>query len=210
MSKKNPSIQTIASNFIKDKNNETFTILLNRLKPGLLSFAYKYVKDRDLANEVVSQTFITIWEKSEQYNFNYEFSTWVYAIAKNEALGILRSKNKNLSYDKYIDNNSKLLQMYNPVFNMNIECVGPSGEELTQKLYDASISAIDTLAEPYKTVMVERELNQKQLNEIANDLGWNLSTVKTRLRKARKDVAEVLYKKYPDLVDSYFGNENEF
>ena len=55
--------------------------------------------------------------------------------------------------------------------------------------------------------MLEREIKQKQLNDIANDLGWNLSTVKTRLRKGRKDVAEVLYKKYPDLVDSYLGNE---
>jgi DNA-directed RNA polymerase specialized sigma24 family protein len=68
---------------------------------------------------------------------------------------------------------------------------------------------INQLSEPYKTVMIEREINQKQLNDIADDLGWNLSTVKTRLRKARKDVAEVLYKKYPDQIDSYFGNENE-
>jgi len=106
-------------------------------------------------------------------------------------------------------NHSRLLQMYNPVFNMNTEVMGPSGEELTQKLFDASVSAIDELDEPYKSVMIEREINQKQLNDIAIDLGMNLSTVKTRLRKARKDVAEILYKKYPDAVDAYFGNENE-
>jgi len=206
---KQASIQTIALNFIENQNNITFTILLNRLKPGLLSFAYKYVKDGDLAQEVVAQTFIAIWEKIEQYKTQYNFSTWVYAIAKNEALGILRNKNKTLSLDKYTDNHSKLLQTYNPVFNMNTECLGPSGEELTQRLYDASLSAIDELDEPYKTVMFEREVNEKQLHDIAYDLNWNLSTVKTRLRKARKDVAEKLTQKYPDLVDSYFGNENE-
>jgi len=205
---KQASIQTIATEFIEKKNNKTFTLLINRLKPGLLSFAYRYVKDKDLSEEVVSQTFIAIWEKIHQYNPQYNFSTWAYAIAKNEALGILRNSNKNLSYDKFLSNNSKLLQFYNPVFNMNAEVIGPSGEELTQQLYDVSISAINNLKEPYKTVMFEREINQKQLNVIAEDLSWNLSTVKTRLRKARKDVAEVLYKKYPDLVDSYFlGNE---
>jgi len=209
MSRKTVSIQTIALNFIENKNNTTFTILVNRLRPGLLSFAYKYVKDGDLAQEVVAQTFIVLWEKIEQYKTQYNFSTWVYAIAKNEALGILRNKNKTLSFDKYTENHSKLLQTYNPVFNMNTECMGPTGEELTQRLFDASISAINELDEPYKTVMLEREINQKQLNDIADTLGWNLSTVKTRLRKARKDVAQVLYKKYPDLVDSYFGNENE-
>jgi RNA polymerase sigma-70 factor (ECF subfamily) len=207
MRKKRHSIQNIALDFIENKNNKTFSVLMKRLKPGLLSFAYKYVKDKDLANEVASQTFIILWEKIDQYNNKFNFSTWVYAIAKNEALGIIRNGNKNLSFDKFSNNHSKLLQIYNPVFNMNIETIAPIGEELTQQLYDASILAINELEEPYKTVMVEREVNQKHLTDIADYLGWNLSTVKTRLRKARKDIAEILYKKYPSEVDSYFGNE---
>lgn len=209
MTKKAVSIQNIALDFLQNKNNKTFSELINRLRPGLLAFAYKYVKDSDLAKEVVSQTFIVIWEKIDQYNPKYNFSTWVYAIAKNESLGIIRNRNKNLSFDRYMHNHSRLLQMYNPVFNMNTEVMGPSGEELTQKLFDASISAIHELDEPYRSVLIEREINQKQLNDIADDLGMNLSTVKTRLRKGRKDVAEILYKKYPDAVDAYFGNENE-
>jgi len=207
--KKAVSIQNIALDFLQNKNNKTFSDLINRLRPGLLSFAYKYVKDSDLAKEVVSQTFIVIWEKIDQYNPKFNFSTWVYAIAKNESLGIIRTRNKNLSFDRYMHNHSRLIQMYNPVFTMNTEVMGPSGEELTQKLFDASLSAINELNEPYRSVMIEREINQKQLNDIADDLGMNLSTVKTRLRKGRKDVAEILYKKYPDAVDAYFGNESE-
>ena len=143
MSKKNPSIQTIALNFIENKNNTTFTTLINRLKPGLLSFANNIVKDKDLANEVLSRTFIAIWEKIHQYNYSYNFSTWAYAIAKNEALGILRDGQKNISYDAYANNHNRLLQTYNPVVTMNTECIGPIGEELTQQLYDASLSAIN-------------------------------------------------------------------
>lgn len=205
---KKTSVQNIAFEFIHNKNNKTFSALISRLKPGLTSFAYKFIKDKDLAKEIVAQTFINIWEKSDQYNNEYNFSTWAYAIAKNEALNLLRVQNRMVSYNKYSENNSKLLAQYDPVFNMNTEYMSPTGEELVQKLFDASISIIQNLEEPYKTVMIEREINQKQLQIIAEDLGWNLSTVKTRLRKARKDVAEVLYKKYPDLIDSYFGNEN--
>jgi len=69
-----------------------------------------------------------------------------------------------------MNNHSRLLQLYNPVFNMNTEVIGPVGEELTRKLFDAS----NELKEPYRTVMLEREIKQKQLNDIANDLGWNL------------------------------------
>ena len=201
------SIQAIAINFIENKNNQTFTELINRLKPGLLSFAYKFVKDKDISQEIVAQTFHSIWEKIDQYKPEFNFSTWAYAIAKNEALGILRERNKLLSHDKLTENHSKVLQTYSPTFNMDIESIGPTGEELVQSLYDASISAIHELDEPYKTVMIEREINQKQLQDIATTLSMNLSTVKTRLRKGRKDVAEVLYKKYPELIDSYFENK---
>ena len=208
MAKKIDSLQTIAIKFIENKNNENFKNLINRLNPGLSSYAYGFVKDKDISDEIVSETFISIWKKIEQYIPSKGcFSTWAYSIAKNESLGVLRKMNKTVSYDMYSENNSRELQASTPVFNMNTECMLPAGEELTQMIFDVSLSIIHTLDEPYKTVMIERAFNQKQLSDIADELGWNLSTVKTRLRKARKDVAEVMYKKYPDLVSSYFGND---
>ena len=203
MTKKSNSIQTLALEFIEKKDNSSFETLINRLKPGLISFVYKYIQDRDLINEVLSQTFISIWEKIDQYNSKYNFSTWVYAIAKNEALGQIRIKNKNLSHEKLTENHSRLLKLNTPLDNLQTEVIGPVGEELIQQLYDASINAINNLKEPYKTVMIEREVNRKQLQRIADELGWNTSTVKTRLRKARRDIAESIKKQYPDLVTAY-------
>jgi RNA polymerase sigma-70 factor (ECF subfamily) len=200
---KTNSIQSIALDFIEKKDNASFAILMKRLKPGLNSYVYKYIKDRDLCNEVLSQTFITIWEKINQYNPKWNFSTWVYAIAKNETLGQIRIKNKTVSHDKMVENHSKVLTNFSPIVSMNIESIGPTGEQLIQDLYDASLNAINNLKEPYRTVIFEREINQKQLQDIADQLSWNLSTVKTRLRKARKDVAETLVKKYPGLVEAY-------
>ena len=207
MAKKHNSIQTLALEFIEKKDNNSFSDLIDRLKPGLVSFVYRYIQDRDIINEVLSQTFISIWEKIEQYNSKYNFSTWAYAIAKNEALGQIRIKNKSLSHDRLSENHSKLLKLYAPVDNLQTEVIGPTGEELIQRLYDASVNAINNLKEPYKTVMIEREVNRKQLQTIADELGWNTSTVKTRLRKARKDIAENIKKHYPDLVTAY--NEDE-
>lgn len=203
MIKKSNSIQALALNFIENKNNNTFEILINRLKPGLTSFVYKYIQDRDLINEVLSQTFISIWEKIDQYNTTYNFSTWVYAIAKNEALGQIRIRNKTVSHEKLSENHSKILKLNSPTYSFNTEVVGPVGEELVQELYDASLNAIYKLPEPYKTVMIERQVKGKQLQVIADELGWNTSTVKTRLRKARKDIANSIKKEYPDLVTAY-------
>jgi len=203
MTKKSNSIQTIALDFVEKRDNDSFTILIDRLRPGLTSFVYRYIQDRDLINEVLSQTFISIWEKIDQYNSKYNFSTWVYAIAKNEALGQIRVKNKTLSHEKLTENHSRVLKMCSPIDSLETEVIGPTGENLIQQLYDASLNAINNLREPYKTVMIERQINGKQLQKIADELGWNTSTVKTRLRKARKDIAASLEKNYPDLVEAY-------
>lgn len=208
MQRKENSIQSLALDFLENKDNKTFRTLINRLKPGLISYTYKYVNNMDLCKEIVSKTFIAVWEKIDQYNTEYNFSTWVYAIAKNEALGQLRVQKRNLSHEKLTENHSKVLKFYSPVETMNIEVIGPSGEELVHCLYEKTIEEIQSLEEPYKTVMVEREINQKRLQDIAADLNWNLSTVKTRLRKARKDIADSLREKHPELLEAYYEEES--
>jgi len=81
--------------------------------------------------------------------------------------------------------------------------MGPSGDDLTAHLYDLTLREISALDEPYRLVMYEREINKKQLQDIAEDLGWNLNTVKTRLRKAKQEIAENITKKYPELIEAY-------
>jgi RNA polymerase sigma-70 factor (ECF subfamily) len=210
MQKKGNSIQSLALDFLENRDNKTFRTLINRLKPGLISYTYRYVNDMDLCKEIVSKTFIAVWEKLDQYNSQYNFSTWVYAIAKNESLGQLRIKKRNLSHEKLTENHSKVLKFYSPVTTMDIEVIGPSGEELTICLYEKTIEEIKSLEEPYRTVMIERELNNKRLQDIAADLNWNLSTVKTRLRKARKDIAKSLKDKHPNLLEAYYEEEQYY
>jgi RNA polymerase sigma-70 factor (ECF subfamily) len=203
MSRTTQSVQSLALDFIEKKDNATYTLLINRLRPGLYSFIYKYVQDGDVINEILSQTFISAWEKIDQYNKDFNFSTWIYAIAKNEALGQLRVMNKTVSHDKLTAANSKTLLDHTPIMEMETEIYGPVGEEIVKQLYDASIAIINTLSEPYRLVITEREIKQKQLTDIADELGWHISTVKTRLRKARKDVADEVKKYYPTLFESY-------
>ena len=208
MQKKSNSIQAVALEFIDKRDNTTFRTLINRLKPGLISYTYKYVKDMDLCKEIVSKTFIAVWEKLDQYNPKYNFSTWVYAIAKNESLGQLRAQKRMLSHEKLTENHSRVLKQYSPIVTMNTEVIGPSGDELTDVLYEKTITEIEELDEPYRTVMIESEINQKRLQNIAEDLDWNLSTVKTRLRKARKDIAKSIKEKHPDLLEAYYEEED--
>ena len=126
---KDTSIQTLALNFIKNKNNENFSNLIKRLKPGLFSFVYNFVKDKDLANDVVSQTIILMWQKIDQYNHKYNFSTWVYAIAKNEEMFVERFCNSAKDADYIViadtgstDNTVELAKTFTPlVYNISVQ-----------------------------------------------------------------------------------------
>lgn len=205
MAKQKISIQQIAMNFVNNQNENTFTELVNRLKPGLTSFAYKFLEDKETSNDMVSKTFIAIWEKVEQYNSKYNFSTWAYAITKNECLHYIKEKKKTVSHEMLTENHSKLLKACSPVETMNIEIVNRGEkEDIFTELYNKTINVIHALKEPYKTVMIEREINNKKLHDIAVDLDWNLSTVKTRLRKAKVDVANTIKKDNKELISEYY------
>ncbi len=203
MHRKN-SIQSLANDFIENKNDFTFRPLIKRLKPGLLSFIYKYVNDNDMSQDCVNQTFMNVWEKLHQYDSKWNFSTWVYTIARNVALGQLRKEKKIVSREKLTENNSKLLKIYSPQVNMDLECIGLKGENLVDFLHDESIKEIENLTGDYRTVMIERVLNEKKIKDIAIDLGWQESTVKTRLRKARQNIASALKEKYSEYVQAWY------
>lgn len=198
------SIQSLAENFVNDKSDSTLRPLIKRLKPGLLSYVYKYVNDNDMSQQLVSQTFINVWEKLHQYNSKWNFSTWIYSIARNVALGHLRKEKKNVSREKLTENNSKLLKIYSPQVTMDLEVIGLKGEQLVDFLHDESIKEIGNLSGDYKTVMVERVINEKKIKDIAIHLDWKESTVKTRLRKARTDIADVLKEKYSEYVEAWY------
>jgi len=200
------SIQGLALHFIEQKSDSNFRPLIKRLKPGLLSYVYKFVNDADMSQDIVSQTFINIWEKLDQYNSKWNFSTWAYSIAKNTALGYLREKKKNLSRDKLSENHSKVLKIYTPQTVMDLEVIGPNDAELIDFLHNETIKEIYNLKEPYKTVMIQRVVHDKKIKYIAGDLNWQESTVKTRLRKARRDIADILKNKYPEYVEAWHEN----
>jgi DNA-directed RNA polymerase specialized sigma24 family protein len=50
---------------------------------------------------------------------------------------------------------------------------------------------------------MEREIHRKQLSDIAEELGWNLNTVKTRLKKGRNKISQMLNENYCDLINIY-------
>jgi RNA polymerase sigma-70 factor (ECF subfamily) len=192
-------LQEMALKFVNSRTEVDFTRLYYRMKPGISMYLREMIPSRDDREEVIATTFAKVWIKIDQYDSYYNFSTWVYRIARNEALLFFRAKRRTYSYDAMEEmgiNMESKLEPTNPEY---------FDEELpaSDQLHDLVLDEIRSLPQMYKDVLTLREVEKKKYEEIADQLGWKLNTVRTRIHKARRIIRSEIGKKAPALLKHY-------
>lgn len=199
----------LALEFKRTKSDRSFTELYKKIKPGLLSYVNNIIKDPELADDIVSTTLTTVYLKIDQYNDDYQITTWAYRIAYNECIGQIRARNRNVSMnvfsDKGVDTTdgdsmsigSNFLISYEHDFNTESELL--EKERVLSEQLRLTTDAIKDLPPLYKPYMVERFLNGKSYNDIYEKMssvenGVTLQTVKNRIFRGRKILQQQLLK----------------
>lgn len=79
---------------LQDKDERVLSLLYDKYSGAIYSVILKMTRDEALSQDLLQETFITVWNKAYQYNPNKgRFYTWVYRIAKNKVLNHLRKNN---------------------------------------------------------------------------------------------------------------------
>lgn len=93
------------------------TILLKQLKKGsykafdylyehyfdlLYGFIFSFTRSHDLTTELVQETFIKVWVNREKIDTNLSFKAWLYKIAKNQLIDILKKQLHSPSFEDYL------------------------------------------------------------------------------------------------------------
>lgn len=202
MSKRTKTYKELATEFKRTKSEKVFNDLYKKMRPGLWSYIFKIVKDHDAADDITSTTLTTIYLKIDQYDEQYQITTWAYKIAFNDCIGWLRFKNRTVSAEVFTEKGvESIFEPKVDVFN----CETETQRELLEKdfLLDEKVrlltESIDSLPVMYKNYMVERFLNKKSYNEILdimlkNESDISLQTVKNRIFRGRKLVKDKLEK----------------
>ena len=99
MKEKELPLQRIGLNFFESRSETDFTRVYYRMKPGISMYLREMLPSMDDREEVIATTFAKVWGKIHQYDPYWNFSTWVYRIARNEALLFFRGKKRTYSYD---------------------------------------------------------------------------------------------------------------
>ena len=199
MKTKDLSLQQIGLNFFNSRSERDFTTMYRRMKPGISIFLREMLPNLDDREEVIATTFSKVWTKIHQYDPYWNFSTWVYRIARNEALLFFRAKKKTYSYDAMEEmgiNMEAKAGFVNP--DVYEDDLSPS-----ERLASSVLNEIYNLPEMYRTVLTLREVDKKKYEDIAEELGWKLNTVRTRIHKARRIIRSEIQKKEPALLKNY-------
>jgi RNA polymerase sigma-70 factor, ECF subfamily len=145
--------------------NRMYTILENYIlqnKESHYRIAYSYVKNKDDALDIVQESILKALNSVDSLTNTEYIKTWFYRILVNTSLDILRKKGK-LSYVEDI------------VLDLNSEA-----KEDIYENFDLQ-NAMDNLPRNYRLIISLRYFEDLKLEEIADILGENLNTVKTRL-----------------------------
>ena len=191
------SYREMTSNFLRTKSEKDFTTLFYRIKPGLTSYINKIVKDQEIAEDIAVNTLTKMWTKIDQYDPQYQITTWLYRIAFNESLAYLNKRNKTSSLDQLSEfgvevNMSGTIDINDLIIGveMNTEQDFIDEDNAIMEKYTKALNAIQGLKGMYREIMIDRLINNMKYDDIAEKHNVNLQTVKNRIRRGKAIIIE--------------------
>jgi len=73
---------------------------MDQYSHALHFYAFKIIKDRDIAREIVSEAFFKLWEKKENFHAEESIKSFLYLVTRNECLDHLKLKRNQLQHDE--------------------------------------------------------------------------------------------------------------
>lgn len=151
----------------------------------LYNVALRILKDQSDAEEVIQDVFMTAFRKADSFQGNSQFSTWLYRLTVNAALGRIRrsKKNQEVEYAEFLpkfqdDGHHAVRPVVDWSDNLDEQYSKTETQELLAK-------ALDQLKPLDKTVIVLSDLEGLSDKDIAEATDLTVSAVKTRLHRAR-------------------------
>jgi RNA polymerase sigma-70 factor (ECF subfamily) len=191
----NDEMQSLAEKIKSGDYTETDrNRLASIMYPKLKYFIWKFFNETDPTEEVLHNTLYKIFKGLESYSDKFRFTTWIYTIAKNESL-LHQHKIKTQFAVRLDDVENKVDRPDDTTFVLDREVY-------IESLYSETLRIMTTLPDCVeKSILIDKELHHMKGNDLAEKYDMNLNTVKTKIRKARKMLRDIVLEKNPEFKD---------
>ena len=161
----------------KRGDRAAFGELVHHHREGVINIVYRMCGDVHLAEDAAQEAFIRAWQHLPGYQPRSPFRNWLYRIATNVALDILRRDRETVDVD---------------AIRLRAPTEGPEGSFDQLERAEMVREAVLALPPASRAVLVLREYEALSYREIAETLGIPIGTVMSRLNYARQRLVEYL------------------
>lgn len=163
---------------ISEKSDElALRELFNLFSDGLYRFSFSILKNKELAEEVVSDVFFNIWVHREVISKVESFKPYLYTSARNTSLNYLQKEKR-----------MKTVWMEDVSVSLFIDEICPESELIAEELKMAICQAINNLPEKCKLIYSLAKIEQLKYKEIAKILDISVKTIDNQLTIAFKKI----------------------
>jgi RNA polymerase sigma-70 factor (ECF subfamily) len=180
---------------LRSGDKHEFARMVDTYSGPLYRLALKMLGNEPDAQDVLQNTFLKAFQHIREFEGRSKLSTWLYRIASNEALMMVRKRRPETNFTDTVQEQDED-QILDPV-QFTDWCCLPEEEFLTSESRAALDRAVQRLPETLRIVFILRDIEGLSIQETSQALGLSETAVKTRLLRARLRLREEL--------SSYFG-----
>ena len=163
---------------LRKRDTQTYEVVFKKYYQPLVMFVMRHVGNEDVAKDVVQDIFFKLFESSHSLPDNFQLKSWFYRVARNAAVDYLRHLQVE---DKY-----KFLMAEAMISIPDID------EEIDEQVYAKVNLAIESLPEQCRLIIKLNVLEGKKYQEIAEELGITINTIRTQVSRGYKKLRDIL------------------
>ena len=164
-------------------SDEAFTDLVEAYQTHVYNLCYRMLGDPASAEDAAQETFLRAYQNLHRYDQSRPFPTWLLSIAAHYCIDRLRRRRFAVtSLDQEQDEGGVELT--------DLETPNPEAETLRREQREQMQLALDRLNSVDRAAVVLRYWHEYSEVEIAETLNLTVSAVKSRLHRARRDLAD--------------------
>lgn len=162
---------------VQEGDETAFESLIRLYEKKVYTLCRRMCANEEDAQEAAQDTFLAVWRSAGSFRQEASFSTWLYRLATNACIDLLR-RNKRSGGSMSLDDGENAIDLIDPqpLPQQELE------RQETQRLIEEGLRA---LPEDYRSILLLREVQGLSYAEIAEVTCMELGTVKSRISRGR-------------------------